>query len=158
MGSWLVIPPHGGPRFSRDSMRTEAMRHFALIPLLCTLLVPSSVAEQRVADMYGLGNHSCGAFLEAVSRQPATSVLKWEGEYWPSRSSSYIEWVLGFITAFNMTNSQAKNLSGTDSAGVAAYIQKWCGEHPIDQIHQAAWTLVRDRTGYDPTRGKNKSR
>jgi hypothetical protein len=138
--------------------RAELLRKTVLICLTFVLLSPLMASAQRVASMYGLGNDSCGAFVEALSRHPSTAGLDWEGDHWLALSASYVEWLLGFITAFNMTNSQGRNLNGADRAGVALWANNWCREHPMQQLRDAAWALIKEQGGYDPKLDQDRRR
>jgi hypothetical protein len=122
------------------------------------ILLPSVVFAGRIAAFYGMGNDSCGELIEAFSQRSPSQAMELNGVQWPSKSRTYVEWTLGYITAFNMVNGQGKNLDNADLYGVAAWIQKWCGDHPMDSVSFAAWHLIIERTGYKPDRDKDKQR
>jgi len=131
----------------------------ALLPVLVQLALPSAVLAGRIASFYGMGNDSCGQLTEAFSRHsPTQAMVESDAVQWPSKSRTYVEWTLGYITAFNMVNGQGKNLDNADLYGVAAWLQKWCGDHPMDSVSSGAWGLITERTGYTPDRVKDKRR
>lgn len=90
----------------------------ALFVLLILLALPSAVLAGRIASLYGMGNDSCGQLTEAFSRHPPTQAMESDGVQWPSKSRAYVEWTLGYITAFNMVNGQSNNLDNADLMGL----------------------------------------
>lgn len=125
-----------------------------LLVAASVLVTPCLAQEGRIASFYGLGNDSCGELTHAFSQNSFTQVIESGGNQWPSKSRAYVEWTLGYITAFNAVNSQGKNLDNADLYGISAWLQKWCTDHPMDSVSNAAWVLIQERTGYKP--GKNQ--
>jgi hypothetical protein len=96
--------------------------------LLCGFLTGVVFAQKTF--IYGAGNNSCGSWV--VERQQKSDL-------------SYIHssWVLGFFTGANHFLPLSKiYLKETDSAAMLVWMDKYCAEHPLEPIHQAAMTLV----------------
>ncbi len=60
-------------------------------------------------------------------------------------------WVLGYITAYNEYLATSGNVAaGTDSDGIAAWIDTYCAAHPQDDLAHAARALIEDLRARNP--------
>jgi hypothetical protein len=56
-----------------------------------------------------------------------------------------MQWVAGFISAFNLYQATTPDVTkDTDINGVLAWIDNYCGAHPLNQISTATVALVRE--------------
>jgi hypothetical protein len=79
----------------------------------------------------GAGLESCGTWLRV--RQQPNSVNK-----------AIIEsWVIGYLTAKNMDETQPEALYGTDADGRYAWIDNWCRANPLKGVIFAADELMK---------------
>lgn len=80
----------------------------------------------------GIGVASCGAFIEK-----------------PPVKEAAIHWMLGFITAINVTRTvdspsspAADMLNGADADSVKVWLNNYCTANPMKNIGEAAIALV----------------
>jgi hypothetical protein len=95
-----------------------------------TLVVLCAAATQVSAGMattYGTGVESCGKWL-ASSNELTTRA-------WA------VSWVLGFLTAAGVYDVRGE-LRKTDSDAIAAWVDNYCRDKPLDHIADAATALV----------------
>ena len=87
---------------------------------------------------YGVGTTSCGKWL---------AERKELGRYTPAERrelalhSLHIQWVLGWVSAAGLYNVQGP-LRETQDYEVDAWVEKYCQEHPLNKIDEAAARLV----------------
>lgn len=69
----------------------------------------------------------------------------------PSSSAALIfqNWVLGYLSAYNNFKSSSGNVTGatpgrTDNEGLFAWIDSYCGSHPLDTVSIATEALIQD--------------
>jgi hypothetical protein len=141
----------------------DAMKHSGILFLMVLTLVviPCLSLAEKPSEVFtvihnsmGLGNDTCGKLKFAFSQTPSNKQLVKDGVPWPSQSHAYLQWVYGFISAINMVHNQTKNLYG-DSYGISAWLEKYCSDHPMESVSEAAWFLVYERTGYMLGKEKN---
>lgn len=113
------------------------------------ILSCANADQGRIVTMYGKGNESCGTFLTVLSKSPINEGVEFKGESYASESLLYSEWLLSFVTAFNMLNSQQKNIANADYNGVTLWAKNWCEDHPMKNLGNAAWALVIEQSGFD---------
>jgi hypothetical protein len=87
--------------------------------------------------------------LEAFEADPIPGGVEIEGREYLTRSAAYREWLLGFVTAFNMSNGQRRNVEVPDVAAITGSARKWCQEHPADRLLSAAWHFVVEQGAFD---------
>jgi hypothetical protein len=77
----------------------------------------------------GEGTTSCGSWLQQR-----------KSELWRNEAA----WVLGYLTAFNkMVWKGGSNIAaGTDPAGIEAWLDTYCGAHPLETIEAATQALT----------------
>jgi hypothetical protein len=128
------------------------MRIKIILAMLSCFLFFSPVYSEmpRKFTYYGVGNDKCDQLLTAFSQKEAGKFIQMRGAEWHSKSRAYIDWTLGYITAFNEVNSESKNLAGTDQKKVAAWLEKWCKKNPGHPVRDATRHLIKKRTGYMP--------
>jgi hypothetical protein len=76
---------------------------------------------------YGVGTQSCGTWLAARKQQTDYA------------SMVYLNWVLAWLSAAGYYGADLRH---TDSNAVAAWLDKYCRENPLNYIKDAAPSLV----------------
>ena len=102
----------------------------ALALIVLTYIVTAFAAQAQGTLMIGSGNVSCGTWT-ADRRYPAASnALQDE------------QWVVGFLsgTAFIHLNGDDP-LRGLDAQAIWAWIDNYCGAHPLEQVQEATAML-----------------
>jgi hypothetical protein len=112
---------------------------------LLALAFSFHVEAKNTVMVVGAGQASCGTWTKAqAERQPTDA----RGNiYYRIGSDTMIqlEWVRGFISAFNIYKSETGNVTaGTDMDGVYAWIDNYCAAHPLDNVVTAALALVQE--------------
>lgn len=91
---------------------------------LCVLALPVVTgATEGEYMIYGAGTTSCGEWLHQR-----------EESSWYHLG----QWVLGYLTALDTFKMRLKE---TDPAAVSAYVDNYCRQHPLEQLHDAALDL-----------------
>jgi hypothetical protein len=107
-----------------------------IVALAITLAAPSASAQ--TPTYLGPGGASCGSWLtERQAKSPLSRIM--DG------------WVLGYLSGSSITEQAMHKdtpdmLHGVDVAGVFAWMDKYCSEHPIDQLASATiqlWSTLR---------------
>lgn len=103
-----------------------------LLGLLFMTGEASSSDTHGAYDNLGIGIESCGTW---ASDQKEGGIGKLTSG----------EWVMGFVTAYNMFAWQGENVSGTsDNTGLLAWIDNYCASHPLDNLAHASAALVEE--------------
>jgi hypothetical protein len=96
--------------------------------LLCAASLGSAqTAPPGKYSEYGAGAASCGHWLASRNDHALHGIQ--------------INWVLGWVSAAGYYNVQGA-LRETDADAVSAWVDKYCREHPLSEIKDAAATLV----------------
>lgn len=98
----------------------------AMLAVLAVLAPANGGAGQAQYDVYGYGAASCGVWLE---NRPVGSALQWGQR----------GWVTGFVSGAGYAG---QSLRATDSAGMFAFVDKYCTDNPLSTIAKAAAALV----------------
>jgi hypothetical protein len=109
--------------------------------LVTVLAVGGLLAQQGTQSPYivygpagAAGAYSCGVWTQANLTKPLTTdsadALSW--------------WVLGYVSGAGMVLGTRDKvaLARTDSAGIDAWVTKYCAAHPLEDLPTAANTLV----------------
>jgi hypothetical protein len=117
------------------------------IRVLLALLALMFCFQAEAADVmiYGRGFHSCGAWTKNQVQRPAVGTSSTINSQSDVEMAAEMEWVDGFISAFNIYRSTTGNVvTGTDMNGVYAWIDNYCAAHPLDKIAGATDALLKE--------------
>ncbi|WP_146035990.1 hypothetical protein [Pseudomonas sp. LFM046] len=94
-------------------------------------IIPAHAADSKgVFNVQGIGNHSCGKFVEAANQ--GNNQSNWAN--W----NNYASYTAGYITGLNeYLNSTNDIMGGTDMPGVMAYVEKFCRDNPLKDFHES---------------------
>ena len=99
----------------------------AVISASAQIAAPAGAPPGRVeVILYGAGASSCGKWLAAR-----------EG----NDSHGFSAWVLGWVSAAGMYNARGE-LRHSDAQAMSAWVDKYCREHPLNELADAATSLV----------------
>ena len=84
--------------------------------------------QDRRPYVYGAGALLCGEWTEGRKDR--------QDLFWIANS----QWVLGYVSA----KSDSGRLGQVNSAAIDSWIDKYCGEHPLDHVYKAAGALVEE--------------
>jgi hypothetical protein len=105
----------------------------AAVFLCATISDPAQAAPPGQFMLYGSGGVSCGKWLaQGRSKEFSDEWIAWQGD---------LGWVLGWLSAAGYYDVRG-NLRETDKDAVVTRVDKYCREHPRDNIHRAAKNLV----------------
>ena len=98
----------------------------ALVAGSLLFILTARIAAEGLAVL-GQGNVSCSIWLEDHTSNNARTA-----------------WILGYITAFNQYgSSKPSDVSrGTTSEEMMVWIDKYCRDHPTDNLYRASAALV----------------
>jgi len=81
--------------------------------------------------------YTCGSWSSALSKGRESD-----------EAQLYTMWMYGFVSGQSLWASRDKiTLAATDTAGIDAWITKYCADHPLDTIAAAGLQLVDVLTG-----------
>ena len=112
------------------------MRAIYLAALI--LLAVSENAAGSELMIFGVGNQSCGAWVEAHKGAPNLT------------STVQQNWVFGYMAAFSSITLSlgAPDASHvTDADGMTQWMTNYCGAHPLDTIYKATDALSAQLVG-----------
>jgi hypothetical protein len=97
------------------------------------LLNTQIAAQENEHAVLGQGNVSCGSLRNDRKGDDAQA---------PSRTA----WVLGYVTAFNEYGSKPQGdiSEGKSTEEIMAWIDKYCAQHPSDNLYSASAALVHE--------------
>jgi hypothetical protein len=115
------------------------MRTKCLILLIGLFWISTSVpasADSRSYVLWGVGNDSCGKFLQEQAQRSQRFELQ-------------LSWIAGFVSAGNgeLTSMMAKKniesdlLKGTDPATLETWLGKYCNKNSLKNLSSAAYAL-----------------
>jgi hypothetical protein len=111
-----------------ESACRYAMKFILLLLLLLSTSVSRAVDLGSGHTLMGFGNNSCGT---------------WTDERRRNVSAGAHSWVLGFLTAYNLYEHDAGNVSkGTDAKGLFAWIDNYCRDNPLENLETATVRLI----------------
>jgi hypothetical protein len=103
-----------------------------LIVVVITVLASANTLPCLAFTYAGNGTQSCGAWT-ADRRQPY--------------GTSAQQWVLGYLAgAAEWSSDHIDPLSGTDAAGVWAWLDRYCWDNPTDLLVDAMVSFTATRT------------
>ena len=108
--------------------------------------IPSSVSQTTYA--LGVGTDSCGAYLSHIVDIPGRSISRTssdDGRDYYSKSTVYLEWLLGFVTGRNATPVAVRDQVQIDAAAADLYVRDWCSRNPSSNVFTAIHHFL-DRT------------
>ena len=108
------------------AVNTRALAALATVALLVTN--SNGIAEPRMQR--GIGGYSCGAWTEALQSNSSERPLMGNC-------------VIGYLNGVNMRDSQDILLT-TDPDAIVAWMDNYCGSHPLDQVWTGAFHLVEE--------------
>ena len=114
------------------------MRVLVLVLTFLLMSVPDGETKDRFY-VHGRGNNSCGKWTAQQAHRPK------DGEYTTANVEGLLqlEWVVGFISAFNKYQSATGDVTrNVDTDGITAWIDNYCAAHPLDAIVTAAMALI----------------
>lgn len=107
--------------------------------------VSAGAADTPQWVVMGLGNDSCASYILALDDNRPTAAIKMDGKTYYTAANAYTQWILGFVTAANMSGPQGlKNQIQVDVNGIALWVKKYCAAHPSDPIVSGAGAFVRE--------------
>ncbi len=98
--------------------------------IFAAALLALAPATPTVA-VVGIGNRSCGAWTTATRTQ---SIERRE----------FNGWLMGFLSAMNSTDKYKSIIVATDGFGYAAWVERYCAEHPLDTVYKASVSLLNE--------------
>ena len=123
------------------------MRYIVTVAALILSYAPTASYAQR-ANVYGLGNDSCGKYLAAVhGHAPGKGTGfkdRWRGQFYDDHTR-YMAWLGGFVTATNLWVTNEPNSIQSDHAAIDVWIRKWCEQNPTKTLVEAASAFVWDQ-------------
>jgi hypothetical protein len=98
------------------------------------LMLGPSVQAQGVT-VQGVGTFSCGKYLEFRAKRNE------------SQDPAFVSWIWGYLAGLNMEAQRATTENLPDGASTLAYVDKYCGEHPLNNVLQASGALFTELGG-----------
>lgn len=126
------------------------MKQIILYSFLLFITFSNVNADQnRRASFYGIGNESCGTFLSALDKTKPDEALDYNGKSYISESRIYSEWLLAYVTAYNLFNNQKNNIDHANSNDITFWAKNYCEKKPMSKISHAAWALIIEQGNFN---------
>jgi hypothetical protein len=125
------------------------MRHFGALLAICFGLLLTGAAHASSVFGIGAGNNSCGKYIAALGDAPpgkSREMNTARGVY-VSENERYLEWLAGFVSAFNAVNAATGDLERQvqiDAAGMDLWMRNWCNQHPTDSVWDGAIAFIHE--------------
>lgn len=108
--------------------------------LAAALLAASTVTPpanaQRAFNSGGQGNAECGKYLQVRADRGDLDTI--------------VAWTWGYMTAYNQWSTYPQINQLPSEHTVLAYLDKHCGDNPLDTVLQGIIALVADLGGFRP--------
>jgi hypothetical protein len=115
-------------------MSKKVLLCLAVVLTACNQEVKPQNPSERTSQVYGHGTVSCPKVIEGLDQDK--EMAKFEHQT-PWRGLVYNAWVSGYITG-------VPDLKIKDADSRDAYIEKYCRDHPLSTLINAAQSLVND--------------
>jgi hypothetical protein len=105
--------------------------------LTCAIGCLPHVCAGQTFNTFGVGTDSCSSYVSHAFGSPGQSVGRTapdDGKDYYSKSTIYLEWVLGFVTGYNATVSDPRKQIKSDPASADLYVRNWCLQNPTSNI------------------------
>ena len=109
---------------------------FAVVVTVASLLASMPATAQRKGVAKGAGLEVCEMVLANMKGDHVDAI--------------YTEWIIGYISGYNLFGQQAQLEQIPDGPAMDAYLQKYCRENPLDKVIWASMSLINDLGGYRP--------
>lgn len=100
-----------------------------------SLLIFGTSAQAQGVTVQGVGTFSCGKYLEFRGTKNET------------QDAAFVSWIWGYLAGLNMEAQRATTQNLPDAASTLAYVDKYCDEHPLNNVLQAAGGLFKELGG-----------
>ena len=117
------------------------MMRFVQISLFWATLCCSGSSVAQPIYALGVGTDSCSSFISHIVAPPGKSISRTapdDGRDYYSKSTTYFEWLLGFVTGYNAAVNDTGKQIQLDPAAVDVYVRSWCAQNPTGNIFTAA--------------------
>ncbi|NVO07952.1 MAG: hypothetical protein HXX19_19420, partial [Rhodoferax sp.] len=64
--------------------------------------------------------------------------------------SSYTQWVVGYLSGYNLFGEQKQLEEIPDEVAMGTYLKRYCRDHPTDKVIWASMALINELGGYRP--------
>jgi len=108
-------------------LSNKSLKNLTVAVMLCCLLPAvgqGSNDGDGVIMTYGAGTYSCASWVKDRGHTPTYIVN--------------MQWILGYVSSAG----NCVELEKTDSNAMAAFMDKYCSEHPRSKMSDAAYELV----------------
>jgi hypothetical protein len=112
-------------------------------------------AEEGTAFIYSYGVRSSGAFVAAYGKNlPGQAIMTTdEGRNFFDESASFMNWLLGYLSAVNVMRGPGKPMIQQDNAGIDLWIRNWWNAHPTQSMFDGARPWSQSTGNSEPPAG-----
>jgi hypothetical protein len=105
------------------------------VAVLAAAMLVGTGVQSSSQMIFGEGTETCGTWI--LERPPGRR---------PTRDGvAFLSWVLGYLSASNVSQSSGLDfLKQTNSAGILAWMDRYCQENPLDRIYLATQNLQQE--------------
>jgi hypothetical protein len=117
--------------------------------LFCTCLLFPNLCYSQTLYAFGVGSDSCDAYIAHIVAAPGKSISRTapdDKQVYYSKSTIYLEWLLGFISGYNAAVIDPDKQIHLDTAALDIHVRNWCAQNPTSNIFTAVHQLV-DKSG-----------
>jgi hypothetical protein len=133
---WRIVS--NNPRAVVQKTDRQLTRLIQVSFVWMALCFPSHCIAQTIYA-FGVGTDSCRAYVAHAAPFPGKLVSRTapDGRDYYSKSTIYLEWLLGFITGYNAVVDDPSKQVQIDAAAVDLYVRSWCAQNPMSNVFTA---------------------
>jgi hypothetical protein len=108
-------------------------------------LSPSSQGISQTLYVVGVGMDTCEEFTAHIAGLPGQSLSRTapdDGQSYYSKSTTYLEWLLGYVTGYNAVAGDPQKQIKLDPAAIDLFVRNWCAENPTGTLFSAMHRLA----------------
>jgi hypothetical protein len=103
-------------------------------------------AETGGVFVIGSGQDSCGKLIAAVDGVPPGKYkqMNTQSGVFIGESTKYQEWLMGFVSGFNVSRTDEQQVKGIDLAEMDLWMRNWCNQNPTKTVFQGAFAFIEE--------------
>jgi hypothetical protein len=112
---------------------------YIIVATLLWELCCVTTCSSQTTYAFGVGTDSCGDYVSHITGAPGQSISRTapdKRDYY-SKSTVYLEWLLGFLTGYNAAVIDTTKQVQVDVAAIDSYVRSWCTQNPSSNIFTA---------------------
>jgi hypothetical protein len=95
--------------------------------------------------IHGIGADSCASYVLALADNRPSAAITMDGKLYYTTANAYTQWILGFVTANNLTMGKpGRGQITIDTDGIVIWVKNYCEAHPTENIFFGVSAFIRE--------------